>query len=244
MTRSLVIDCFPSSVERYREDHAIVSIDVIRATTMAITAAATGRRVFCAESLDVAHSLAQQLGSVLLAGELGGDMPETFDMNNSPAELLEREDIHRPMVLLSSNGTKLMLAASAGRHPSYVASLRNFTATANVLRERHPRVAILGAGSRQEFREEDAMCCAWIAELLMKDGYVAENTQTEEIVRRWSGAAAADCCISNSVAYLRRTNQLRDLDFILAHVDDLDTAYTIADDEVVSVAAQQAATAA
>ena len=33
--RSVVIDCLPDSVRRYREGYAIVAIDVIRATTVA-----------------------------------------------------------------------------------------------------------------------------------------------------------------------------------------------------------------
>jgi hypothetical protein len=40
MIRSVVIDCFPASVARYVDDHAIVAVDVIRATTVAVTAVA------------------------------------------------------------------------------------------------------------------------------------------------------------------------------------------------------------
>ena len=53
----VVIDVFPSSVERYVEDHAIVAIDVIRATTMAVTALALGRRCLIARDLDDAFAL-------------------------------------------------------------------------------------------------------------------------------------------------------------------------------------------
>jgi 2-phosphosulfolactate phosphatase len=234
MSPSVVIDCFPSSVARYRPGYAIVAIDVIRATTMAITAVASGRKTFFAESLQVAQEIAERLHSPLLAGELGGDMPDEFEMNNSPAELLQRNDLDRPMVLLSSNGTQLMREAGQCDEPGYLACLRNYTATARNLSGRHNKIAIIGAGSRHEFREEDEMCCAWIAEQLLNSGYSSENRYTEEIVARWSGAPASGCCISNSVAYLRRTDQLRDLDFILEHIDDLDEVYTVAGDEIVA----------
>ena len=46
MQKSVVIDYLPESVCRYRSEWAIVAVDVIRATTTAITAAATGRRCF------------------------------------------------------------------------------------------------------------------------------------------------------------------------------------------------------
>jgi 2-phosphosulfolactate phosphatase len=210
-----------------------VAIDVIRATTMAITAVASKRRTFVAESLEVAEGIAARLQNPLLAGELGGDMPDGFDMNNSPADLLLRHDLHRPMVLLSSSGTQLMKETSRCDETAYLACLRNHRATARALSGRYPRIAIIGAGSREEFREEDQMCCAWIAEQLLDSGYSAENRETEEVVQRWSGEPASACCISNSVAYLRRSGQLRDLDFILAHIDDLDAAYQVAGDEIV-----------
>src|SRR5205814_2440681 len=97
---------------------------------------------------------------------------------------------------------------------------------------RHERVAVIGAGSRGDFREEDQMCCAWIAELLIGHGYGAANAATTELVQRWSGAPAAACVISRSVDYLRRSDQLADLDFILSHVNDLRNIYRLLDGEV------------
>ena len=76
------------------------------------------------------------------------------------------------------------------------------------------------------------MCCAWIAELLIGHGYGAANAATTELVQRWSGAPAAACVISRSVDYLRRSDQLADLDFILSHVNDLRDTYRLVDGEV------------
>ncbi len=225
--RQVVIDCFPESVGRYRDTHAIVAIDVIRATTMAVTASALGRRCFCAATIDEVRRVAARLDHPIIAGELAGDMPEGFDLNNSPAELCERTDGERPIVLLSSSGTKLVRNAAAGAHPTYLACFRNFSATAQHIAGLHPKVAVIGAGSRKEFREEDQMCCAWVAEQLMRQGYVPEDGPTLEVVQHWKGVPPAACTVSNSVAYLRRTDQMKDLDFILAHIDDLDMPFCI-----------------
>ncbi len=235
MRPSVVIDCFPSSVARYQHGYAIVAIDVIRATTMAITAVALGRRCFVADTLEAAHSIASRLSQPLLAGELAGDVPLGFDMNNSPAELVESDDLHRPLVLLSSSGTQLVCNASQCAEGAYLACFRNFTAVARHVAGLHSRIAVIGAGSRAEFREEDQMCCAWIAEQLIDSGYAAENVDTMKMVERWSGAPPSACRISNSVAYLRRTEQLRDLEFILAHIDDVNEPYAVRDDEVIAV---------
>lgn len=235
MRPSVAIDCFPSSVSRYQRGYAIVAIDVIRATTMAITAVALGRRCFVADTVEEAHSIASRLTCPLLAGEVAGHVPLGFEMNNSPVELAESDDLHRPLVLLSSSGTQLLCNASHCVEAAYLACFRNFTAVARHIAGLHSHIAVIGAGSRAEFREEDQMCCAWIAEQLINSGFVAENVATMEMVERWSGAPPSACRISNSVAYLRRTQQLRDLEFILAHIDDLDAPYAVQGDEVIAL---------
>ena len=71
MQKSVVIDYLPECVQRYRPECAIVAVDVIRATTTAITAAATGRRCFPVPTIGAALDLAQELDHPLLAGESG-----------------------------------------------------------------------------------------------------------------------------------------------------------------------------
>ena len=232
MNNTVAIDCFAESARRYREGYAIVAVDVIRATTSAITIAASGRRCYSVGSLDDAFKMAGQLENPLMVGELGGDMPDGFHMNNSPADLLARNDIERPVVLLSTSGTRL-IHEGRGSDAVYLACFRNFRATAHHLAGRHAKVAVIGAGSRGEFREEDQMCCAWVADLLMTEGYAAANDATIEVVERWRGAPPEACAQGNSANYLRRTGQEKDLDFILTHIEDLDRAFTMKDCEVV-----------
>src|SRR5712692_11056223 len=181
MRKTVVIDCFPESLVAYRKGYAIVAVDVIRATTTVVTAVALGRRCFPVPSLDAAVPLAAKLTNPLLVGELGGSMPYGFDLNNSPADLEARTDIHRPMLFLSTSGTRLICGAAEGQ-AMYVACLRNHSAQIAYLATHHPAVAVIGAGSRGEFREEDQLCCAWIAEGLLKAGYEPENAQTAEMI--------------------------------------------------------------
>src|ERR1700737_630953 len=105
MRKSVVIDCFPENVELYREGYAVVVIDVIRATTVAITAAAMGRRCFPVPSVEAAWQLKPSLDNSLLVGEIAGTIPEGFDMNNSPVDMAARTDVSRPIILVSSSGT-------------------------------------------------------------------------------------------------------------------------------------------
>jgi len=232
MHDSVTIGCYNDGLGKFREGYAIVAIDVIRATTSAVTAVARGRSCYVVPSLEKALLRAQSLNNPLLAGELGGLMPSGFDMNNSPAEFdHDGRDLSRPIVLLSSSGTRLMCEASECQ-AAYVGCFRNYTALADHLAGIHSAVAILGAATRGEFREEDQMCSAWIAAALLHAGYQPGDSQTLEIVERWRGASPDACLNGNSAAYLRRSRQLNDLDFILSHINDLDTVFRIVNNEV------------
>lgn len=222
MRKTVRIDCFFEQLDGYHQGRTMVAVDVIRATTTAVTGVSLGRRCFPVATLDEALRRADELDNPILAGELGGEMPYGFDLTNSPASVAERDDIERPMILLSTSGTRLI---TAGPSKVFVACLRNYEAQIEELSRHHPRVALVGAGTRGEFREEDQMCCAWIAEGLLERGYEAEDEKTLELVRRWAGASHDAFVGGKSSMYLRETNQLDDLNFIVGRVNDLNEVF-------------------
>jgi len=232
MRKTVVIDCFPESVETYRNGYAIVAVDVIRATTTVVTGVARGRRCFPVPSIEAADLLATQLTNPLLVGELDGLKPNSFEMNNSPAELESRTDIHRPMILLSTSGTRLICGAQEEQR-MYVACLRNYSSQAAHLAAHYATVALIGAGSKGEFGEEDQLCCAWIGERLLRAGFEPQDARTTAIIERWSSVPADAIIDGASAQYLRRSDQCQDLEFILTHVDDLDEVYRFERDQVV-----------
>ena len=232
MMKEVVIDCFPESLENYRNGYAIVAVDIIRATTTAVTGVALGRRCYPSPTLEAAVPLAAKLTNPLLIGELGGSMPYGFDMNNSPAELEARTDIHRPMLLLSTSGTRLICGAQVSQ-AMYVACLRNYRSTAAYIAAHHPKVAVIGAGSRGEFREEDQLGCAWIAEILLSNGYEPQDPRTISIIEQWSNVSVEVIVEGASAEYLRNSGQREDLDYILTHVDDLDEVYRFEQGQIV-----------
>jgi len=234
LRREFVIDCFLDDPPAYRSTHAIVAIDVFRATTTLVTAAAGGRRCYPVASIEAAHALAGRLSRPLLAGELGGSMPYGFDANNSPAEFAFREDIERPAIMLSTSGTRL-LTSSRGAPAVFAACLRNWSAQVERLADgEHPRVALLGAGTRGEFREEDQLCCAWIGEGLIAHGFRAATEETTRVIERWRGAPVSALAHGPSATYLRRTGQIADLEFVLRHVDDLDMTFVLDGEELIT----------
>ncbi|HSL21131.1 MAG TPA: 2-phosphosulfolactate phosphatase [Vicinamibacterales bacterium] len=236
MTGTVRIDCFPESAERYSSPYVVVAIDVIRATTTATTAVGAGRRVFPVQTCDEALVLASTLDNPLLVGELGGNMPYGFDLTNSPAQIAVRTDTSRPMILVSSSGTQLIATAAGVSDAVYLACLRNYTAVAEHLAGRHRHIAVIGAGTRGAFRREDQIGCARVAERLVGLGYRPEDRQTEEYICQWRDASLETIRDGQSAQYLRRSGQEDDLEFVLAHVDDLSIVPRLVNGELMDAA--------
>jgi 2-phosphosulfolactate phosphatase len=230
--KSVAIDCIAESQSCYGEDCAVVVVDVIRSITVAATAIESGRRCFFAPSIEGALLLARNLDMPLLVGEIGGNMPYGFDVNNSPVEIESRKDISRPIVLVSSSGMPLLYSLR-NCHSVFVACLRNYGAIVNHLVGRYKHVKVLGAPTRGEFREEDKLCCAWITYGLMKADYAPEDDKTIELVNLWKDKPVGVCAEGKSAEYLRKTGQIIDLDFILRHVNDLNLSLAICKDEII-----------
>jgi 2-phosphosulfolactate phosphatase len=233
VSETVAIDFSPERATTHGEGAAIIAVDVIRATTTAVTGVVLGRECYPVPSLEVAVPLAARLHRPLLVGELGGNRPYGFDLTNSPYELAHRTDVERPMILLSTSGTRL-IAAPPRAEQVYVASLRNWRAQAAWMVGRHERVVVLGAGTRGEFREEDQLCCAWIARELVAAGYHVHDERTRKIIARWSEEPVESLLVSPSVTYLRETGQEDDLDFVMTHVDDVDGAFVMRGNRLVS----------
>jgi 2-phosphosulfolactate phosphatase len=122
----------------------------------------------------------------------------------------------------------------------YLACLRNYSAVARHLAERHAHVAVLGAGTRGQFRREDQIGCALVGQQLLDLGYRAEDANTLDYVERWRDAPLEVIREGRSADYLRRSGQPEDLDFVLAHVDDVETVPWFATGEFVDAAGQHA----
>src|SRR5262245_37644740 len=178
------------------------------------------RECYVVPDVQSAFDTASRLPDALLAGEQDGSMPAGFELTNSPALLATRRDVSRPLVLLSSSGTRLMCAIGR-RAAAYFACFRNYSATIEHLAHNHEAVTLIGAGTHGDFREEDQLCCAWIAAGLIQAGFAPEDDVTRCLVERWGTASHGAFLMSRSVAYLQRSGQLRDLDFILRHLDDV-----------------------
>ena len=146
-----------------------IVVDVLRATSTMTQALAAGyRRILCCSEIDDARALAATEGDVKLAGERRLEHIEGFDFGNSPRELAG-EPAAETLILTTTNGTKLLVAAAARFEQVLVGSLLNLHAVAHAASETGEDVAVLCAGVLGELALDDAYCAGRIVAALGGD---------------------------------------------------------------------------
>ena len=152
----------PSRRPSSRPRTVAIVIDVLRATSTMCQALASGyERVLCCAEIDDARALAQTEGPAKLAGERRLEHIEGFDFGNSPREL-EGAAAAPTLILTTTNGTRLLVAAAERYERVYVGSLLNVDAVAAAARESGEDVAVLCAGVLGELALDDAYCAGRI----------------------------------------------------------------------------------
>jgi 2-phosphosulfolactate phosphatase len=146
-----------------------IVVDVLRATsTMSQALAAGYRRVLCCAEIEDARALAATEGDVKLAGERRLEHIEGFDFGNSPRELAG-EPAAETLILSTTNGTRLLVAAAARFEHVLVGSLLNLNAVAAAARKTGQDVSVLCAGVLGELALDDAYCAGRIVAALGGD---------------------------------------------------------------------------
>ena len=179
-----------------------VVVDVLRATSTICQALASGyHRVLCCAEIDDARALAKSEGPAKLAGERRLEHIEGFDFGNSPSEL-EGEPAAETLVLTTTNGTRLLVAAAQRFERVYVGSLLNLDAVAATARESGEDVAVLCAGVLGELALDDAYCAGRIAEAA--GGEPQDSARAAILLARSFPTAVAGLGAGRSAANLRR----------------------------------------
>jgi 2-phosphosulfolactate phosphatase len=143
-----------------------VVIDVLRATSVICQALAAGfGRVICVGEVEQALTLAGP--GVVLGGERANVRPEGFDFGNSPREYADVDGAGRTLVLTTTNGTRLLLAAADRCETVLVGSLLNLDAVAAAVHASGvDDVALLSAGVEGAFAIDDVYVAGRLAEAI------------------------------------------------------------------------------
>src|SRR5207245_3759819 len=174
-----------------------IVVDVLRATSTICQAIASGYgRVLCCAEVDEARELATAEGSAKLAGERRLQHIEGFDFGNSPSEL-DGEPAAETLILTTTNGTRLLVAAAERFERVYVGSLLNLDAVATAARQSGEDVAVLCAGVLGELALDDAYCAGRIAQAL---GGAPEDSARAAILLAQSFPSALDGLAASGTA--------------------------------------------
>jgi 2-phosphosulfolactate phosphatase len=137
----------------------------------------------------------------MLAGERRLEHIEGFDFGNSPREV-EGEAAAETLVLTTTNGTRLLVAAADRFERVYVGSLLNVDAVAAAARESGEDVAVLCAGVLGELALDDAYCAGRIAAAL--GGEPEDSARAAILLAQSFPSALEGLGASRSAANLRR----------------------------------------
>ena len=155
-------------------DSVFAVVDILRASSTIVTLLERGvPAVIPAASVEEARRLRERLPGHLLCGEVNGLPPPGFDFGNSPAEFAGLDLNRRPVILVTSNGTRVLNRLSQA--PAVlVGALPNREATARAmlaLAAEHNRDATVVCAAAPDGRSialEDALGAGAVAEAALR----------------------------------------------------------------------------
>jgi len=193
-----------------------VVIDVLRATSVMITAISNGARWVRAVA-SVEEALALQSGEVLLGGERHALRIEGFDLTNSPLEYTTEKVAGKGIVLSTTNGT-LALSKCGLAEEVLVGAFLNQNALTDYLAARNLPVELICAGTNGEFSLDDFLCAGLICSTLRSAGPAESGDLGRLAIQTWEAAKAdIHTALSSATHYnvLRNKGFLADLDYCL-----------------------------
>jgi 2-phosphosulfolactate phosphatase len=149
------------------KNRTVVVIDVLRASSVMITALANGAKAFIpVESVEEARRKAQAYPAdeIILAGERNTKLIEGFHLGNSPLDYTSKAVKGKSIILTTSNGTKA-LNRLEGAGKVLIGAFINLKAISQQLLN-HEEVVFVCSGTNNNFSMDDAMCAAAITDHL------------------------------------------------------------------------------
>lgn len=140
----------------------VVVIDVLRATTVMVTALQNGAScIYPFKEIDEAKEKWKAKKDGFLAGERRGLKIEGFKFGNSPLEFTKEAIQEKEIFMTTSNGTRAIENALSADN-LYIACYLNISAISEKLLESEKDVVILCAGTDDEFSLDDSLCAGMI----------------------------------------------------------------------------------
>ncbi|MEG2290349.1 MAG: 2-phosphosulfolactate phosphatase family protein [Clostridium sp.] len=149
----------------------VVVIDVLRATTVMITAINNGceKVIPVREIEDALHIANKNREYSLLGGEREGLKIEEFDFSNSPLDYTAEVVKGKTLIMTTSNGTRA-IKNSEEADRIFIAAMINGNAVAKKLVELNKDVVFINAGTNGEFSMDDFITSGYIINCIKSMG--------------------------------------------------------------------------
>ena len=148
------------------EGKIIVVIDVLRATSVMITAMKNGaKEIRPFREVDELLSYTKDMKNILKCGERRGIKIKGFDLGNSPLEY-KREIVNgKTICMTTSNGTNALVKSSSGKK-ILIGSFLNLDSLCQKINEIDQDTVIVCAGTDGKFSLDDSLCAGEIIKRL------------------------------------------------------------------------------
>lgn len=168
------------------KDKAVIVIDVLRATSVMITALHNGaKEIIPSPSIKESYKLSKNFNSVniLLCGERDAKKIEGFDLGNSPLEFTPGKVKGKTIIQTTTNGTKALHACQKANQ-ILVAAFLNVNAVVQKVKDFN-ELHLVCSGTNGKFSLDDGICAALIVEKLSKIAPVKTDDLGKALLTNW-----------------------------------------------------------
>jgi len=147
-----------------------VVIDVLRATTVIVSALKNGaREIVPVSTVDFAMKVSGNAfgGQTILGGERNTKKVEGFNLGNSPLEYTPDIVAGKSIILYTTNGSKAIVKAKFSEN-LFICCFHNLPAIANHIIALNKDVEIICSGENGNFNMEDAICAGRLLSEILK----------------------------------------------------------------------------
>ena len=166
MNIDVVISAQHIKPEKFK-DRIVVVIDVLRATSVMVTALNNGcDKIIPVKEIEEAIDIASKdRNKYLLGGERGGIKIDKFDFSNSPLDYIEGIVKGKSLIMTTTNGTRA-IKNSEEAEKIFIGALINGRVVAEKLAKLNKDVTFVNAGTDGEFSMDDFITSGYIINCL------------------------------------------------------------------------------
>lgn len=189
------------------KDKIVVIIDVLRATSVMVTALANGAKaIYPYKDIESVLENCKKSTAYVLGGERKGLKIEGFDFGNSPLEYTREAVEGKDMFMTTSNGTRAIENAANGSRKLFIAAFLNVQSVVEKLLSENSDTVIVCSGTDNEFSLDDALCAGEIIKriaLIKNDVHLSDISLSLKILAENSKAIEKTLTGSKHFEYLK-----------------------------------------